>query len=291
MFLLKIISRLPFPVLYTIADGLYILIYHFISYRKKVVFDNLKKSFPEKSEAEIKTIAKGFYKNLIDVILETIKLLTLSEKALRERVAMENPEEIQKFYSQHKSVVVLTSHQCNWEWLLVSCSLQLDHAVDAVYLRLNNAFSENLMKTIRSRFEANLIEKGDLFRSLVTRKNIVRIIAMVGDQAPSHDANVLWTTFLNQDTNFFTGGEKIGTKLNLPVIYVEMSRIKRGYYKVGFETLAEFSQSSQNDEITTKYIHALEKTIQNNPSDWLWSHKRWKYAYKRAGRNGTTKPN
>lgn len=280
MFLFKIISRLPFSALYAIADMLFVIIFHLISYRKKVVFDNLKKSFPEKTSKELKTIAKGFYKNLMDIIFETIKLLTISEKALMERVVIENPEAIMQFRTQNKPVVVLTSHQCNWEWLLVSCSLQLDYPVDAVYLKLNSSFSDNLMLSIRSRFGANMIEKNDLYKSLISKKGIARIIAMVGDQAPKHDANVLWTDFLHQETNFFTGGERIAVKMNMPVLYVEMKRTKRGHYAIAFEVLSESPAQEQKNEITEKFVRAMEKTIRQYPSDWLWSHKRWKYAYK-----------
>ena len=288
MFLFKIISRLPFSVLYTLADILYVLLFHVIAYRKKVVFENLRKSFPEKTPIEIRSIAKGFYKNLIDVILETVKLLTISEEELRKRVAMDNPETIMQFRAQNRPVVVLTSHQCNWEWLLVSCSLQLDYPVDAVYLRLNNSFSNNLMLSIRSRFGANMIEKNELFKSLISRKEIARIIAMIGDQAPRHDANVLWTDFLNQETNFFTGGERIAAKMNLPVVYVEMRRRKRGHYAITFEVLSEFPAQDPKNAIMEKFVRAMEKTIRRYPADWLWSHKRWKYAHKSPRTNADT---
>lgn len=261
---------------------MFYIVYYVVGYRKKVVFDNLKNSFPEKSDSEIKSIAKDFYRNLMDVVLETVKLMTISEDELVKRVYIENPETINKFYLQGQSVVVLTSHHCNWEWLTASATIQLKHAVDAVYLRLNNPFSDQLMMDMRSRFGANLIEKKDVFKSLITRKNIVRIVAMVGDQAPAHDANVLWTDFLHQTTNFFTGAERIATKLDLPVLYVEMRRVKRGHYAIHFEVLSSAPKSTAHHEITTRFIKAMENTIQEHPSDWLWSHKRWKYAYKRA---------
>ena len=213
-------------------------------------------------------------------MLETVKLLTLSEKELRRRVVLENPETIMQFRAQNRPVVILTSHQCNWEWLLVSCSLQLDYPVDGVYLRLTNSFSERLMLSIRSRFGANMIEKKDLYKSLVSRKHIARIIALIGDQAPKHDANVLWTDFLHQETNFFTGGERIARRMDIPVIYVEMRRVKRGFYATTFEVLADSSKETQKNEISQKFVRAIEKTIRQYPSDWLWSHKRWKYAYK-----------
>lgn len=280
MFLFKIISRIPFSLLYAVSDILYVLLFYVISYRRKVVFENLRNSFPEKNPKEIRTIAKGFYKNLTDTLFETIKLLTIPEKALRQKVIMENPEVIMQFRSQNRPVVVLTSHQCNWEWLLVSCSLQLDYPVDAVYLRLNNSVSDNLMLAIRSRFGANMIEKNDLFKSLIARRDIARIIAMVGDQAPKHDANVLWTEFLHQETNFFTGGERIAVKMNMPVLYVEMRRVARGHYAITFEVLSEAPAKEPKNETTGKFVRAMEKTIIQYPSDWLWSHKRWKYAYK-----------
>ena len=282
MLFIRLFSKLPFFLLYALSTFLYYVTYYVIGYRKKVVFDNLRNSFPEKSESEIESIAKGFYRNLMDVVLETVKLMTISREELVKRVYIENIEVINDFYMQGKSVVVLASHHSNWEWLTASATIQIKHAVDGIYLRLNNQFFDQLMKDMRSRFGANLIEKKDVFRSLITRKNIVRTIAIVGDQAPAHDANVLWTKFLNQTTNFFTGAERIATKLDIPVIYVEMRRIKRGYYCARFEVLTSAPTDADEYEITTRFVRATEKTIQNNPSGWLWSHKRWKYTYKKT---------
>ena len=287
MYFIRLFSKLPFFILYAIADFLFFITYYVIGYRKQVVFENLKQSFPDKKDAELRKIAKGFYRNLADVIVETIKLLTISPERLKKRVLLENREVIQHFYNQKQSVIVLTSHQCNWEWLLVSCSQQLDHAVDAVYLRLNNAFSEKLLKTIRSRFGARLIEKRHLLRELLLTKDITKIIAMVGDQAPMNEANVLWTNFLNQETNFFTGSERLAFKLKLPVLYVEMKRQRRGFYIINFKVLAEAPSGMAPNEITKKFVSEMETSIRKNPSDWLWSHRRWKYAYKRKAANET----
>src|SRR5690606_12075570 len=281
MFLFKIISRIPFSLLYAVSDILYVLLFYVISYRRKVVFENLRNSFPEKNPKEIRAIAKGFYKNLTDTLFETIKLLTIPEKALRQRVIMENPEVIMQFRAQNRPVVVLTSHQCNWEWLLVSCSLQLDYPVDAVYLRLNNSVSDNLMLSIRSRFGANMIEKNDLFKSLIARRDIARIIAMVGDQAPKHDANVLWTDFLHQETNFFTGGGRKRVKRNQYVSNVETQRRKRGHNDLAFEVLSSSPEQEHKQAITHTFARAMRKPLRHYPSDWLSSHKSCKYAYKR----------
>lgn len=277
MFFIRLFSQTPFVLLYPISSFLYFIIYYILGYRKKVVFCNLKNSFPEKSEHEIKIIAKAFYKNLLDVLLETIKMMTISKRELVERVYIENPEVLENFYLQGKSVIVLTSHQCNWEWLTASSTLQIKHAVDAVYLKLKDEFSEKLMKDIRERFGGNLIEKDDFIKSLISRKDILKVNALMADQAPRHEANVLWTDFLNQESKFFTGAERIAKKLKLPVLYIEMWRVDRGRYRARFTVLAENPGEFEKDEITLKYVHELEKTIQNNPSGWLWSHKRWKH--------------
>jgi len=253
-----------------------------IGYRKKVVFGNLRNSFPEKSETEIKSIAKGFYRNLMDVVFETIKMMTISKSDLVKRVFIENPEELKKFYLQGRSVVVLTSHQFNWEWLTASATLQIDHAVDAVYLRLTSKFSEKLMMHMRSRFGALMIEKGNFMRLLVSRRHIVKVNALMADQAPKNEANVLWTKFLHQETSFFMGAERIAKKMNLPVLYIEMWREKRGYYRARFSVLAEDPLNTAKNEITLKYIQALENAIKSKPSGWLWSHKRWKYPRKKG---------
>lgn len=279
MFLIKAFSKLPFPVLYALSDGLSFIAYHVIKYRRKVVFDNLKKAFPDKNQKEIAVIAKGFYTNLLDIMVETIKLYTVPEEEIRKRVRIENPELLEDFYLQKRPLLALSSHQCNWEWF-AACSLRVEYPIDAVYLKLNNEFSDNLVKKIRGRFGATLVEKRNLLKRLVATKEDVKIISMVADQAPKHDANVLWMPFLNQNTNFFTGFEKIATKFNFPVLYAEMRRTQRGYYMIRFTLLTEKPADLPQNEITRRFVKELEKTIQQSPSNWLWSHKRWKYAYK-----------
>ena len=279
---IRLFSKIPFPLLYLLSSFLYYLIYYVLRYRKKVVFNNLRNSFPEKDEKEITKTAKGFYKNLLDVILETIKMMTISEDELIKRVDIENLEVLQKFYHQKRSVIVLTAHQCNWEWLTGSSTLQISHAVDAVYLQLTNEFSERLMKDIRSRFGGNLVEKKDFVKSLIARKDILKVNALLADQSPGDGANALWTNFLHQESKFFTGAEKIAIKLDLPVLYIEMWRVKRGFYKAKFSVLTDDPGNTEKNEITLRYVNALEKTIRESPSDWLWSHKRWKYPRKKG---------
>ena len=265
--------------MYALSGLLSFIAFHIVKYRRKVVEENLAKAFPKKNKEELEKTAKGFYSNLVDIIVETLKLLTVADKEIKKRVHIENPEILQDFYRQKRTLVILSSHQCNWEWF-ASCSLQVEYPIDAVYLRLTNEFSEKLLKKIRGRYGASLVEKNNLLKRIVSTKEEVKIISMVADQAPSHDANVLWVPFLNQPTNFFTGFEKIATKFGFPVLYAEMVRTKRGHYTIRFKLLAENPGELPQNEITRRFVKELEQTIQQSPSDWLWSHKRWKYAYK-----------
>ncbi len=276
MGILKIISRLPFPVLYFTSDILYGLLWYVIRYRRNVVLQNLRGSFPEKSEKEIRRIAKKFYRHLSDVVVETLKTLTLPEASLARRVHIQNREVVEQYFRQGQSVVVVTAHQGNWEWLLVSCSLQLPFQVDAVYMKLDNAFFDQLMKKIRSRFGTYLVEKQVSFREIVRRKPLVRIIAMVADQSFFKMNYVYWTTFLHQETGFYSGSERIAHKTDMPVIFVSMHRQRRGFYQIRFQELDKPPFHPQPHYITEQYVRAVEDAIHQYPEQWLWSHKRWK---------------
>lgn len=276
MALFKIISLLPFRVLYLISDGITYLLWHVLKYRREVVFQNLRNAFPEKTEEEIEQIAQDFYRNLSDVIVETLKTLTISEKEITRRIHILNPEVVEQYYNKKQSVVVVTSHQGNWEWLLVSCSLQLPFWVDAVYKELANPFFDSLMKKIRSRFGAYMVEKELAFREIARRKNLTRIIAMVADQGAMDNQYLHWTTFLNQETGFYEGPERIARKTKMPVIFVSMYRLRRGFYQIKFHEIARPPFLPERNYITEQYAKEVETAIRQHPSEWLWSHKRWK---------------
>ncbi len=282
MGLLKIISRLPFPVLYFISDMLYVLLWYGIRYRRPVVLQNLQGSFPEKSNVEIRRIAKNFYRHLCDVVVETLKTLTMSEASLSRRVHIQNREVVERYFRQEHSVVVATSHQGNWEWLLVSCSLQLPFQVDAIYMELSNPFFNKLMKKIRSRFGTHMVEKKVSFREIIRRKPLVRIIAIVADQGSTANAQLHWTTFLHRETGFYTGPERIARKTDIPVIFVSMHRERRGFYQIRFQELDSPPFHKQPNYITEQYVRAVEDSICQHPEQWLWSHKRWKRKRKRS---------
>ncbi|MEK6476677.1 lysophospholipid acyltransferase family protein [Catalinimonas sp. 4WD22] len=275
MIILKLISRLPFPVLYLFSDFLYFLLRYVVGYRKKVILKNLRNSFPEKSEKELHQIKNQFYRHLGDVVVESVKTLTISKEALNRRVKLLNPEAITPFFERGQSVIGLSSHQGNWEWMLVSCSAQLPFHIDAVYMRLKNNFFDQLMRKIRGRFGATPIEKRTSFRSIMLQKK-VSITAMVADQRVKSSQYQFYTQFLNQDTGFYEGPARIALKLKRPAFVVNMKRIKRGYYSIDFKVIDAAPFRKDEHYITEQYVRLIEEAIRERPAEWLWSHNRWK---------------
>ncbi|MBC8111375.1 MAG: lysophospholipid acyltransferase family protein [Verrucomicrobia bacterium] len=280
MLFLRLLAKLPFPVLYFISDTLFIVIFYMASYRRKVVFENLSRAFPDRTPQQIKQLSRKFYRNLTDIIVETLKLLSITPEELRRRVAIKNLAVLNHFLSREQTVVVMTSHQCNWEWILVRCALDMTAIADGIYKPLTNPFFEKIMRSIRTRFNTHLVPAQQLPRSLVSRKNIPRAIALVADQIAAPES-AYWTDFLNQDTAFFAGGAKIAVSQQLPIVFVEMKRISRGFYEINLSLLAEPPyQASKMTGLIEKYVRTAEKSILQNPADWLWSHRRWKHSRK-----------
>lgn len=272
-----LISRLPFPVLFAVSDFLAFIARSLIGYRKKVILKNLRNSFPDRSNRELHSLIPGIYRNLTDVILETFKLLTISETELKRRVRFKNADFVNQFYRDKKSIIITTSHLCNWEWMLGACSLILSAPIDGVYQKIKSPFFEKLMCRIRGRFGATPVEKNLVFRESLKQRNIPHILALVADQSPPRsDKNVIWTTFLNQETVFYNGMERIGTSFDWPVLYAAMKRLKRGFYEIEFFELEAEPAKSKPGSIVKKYAGILESRIMENSRDWLWSHNRWK---------------
>lgn len=238
---------------------------------------NLSNSFPGKSMEELRVIERQFYKNLADTSVETFKLLSISEKNLLKRVRIDNSLTL-----SHKekgwSTFIMTSHFCNWEWLLVACSNKLGMQIHAAYQRLRNRFFNNLMIRIRSRFGAVMHEKEELIRDLIRLKGELFIMAMVADQRPFSGENKYWSKFLNQDSAMYSGTEVLAKRMNIKVIYASMTRVKRGYYNVCFKEISNDPPSSRPNEIIEKFIRFTEEDVSNDPASYLWSHDRWKHA-------------
>ncbi|CAN5128331.1 lysophospholipid acyltransferase family protein [soil metagenome] len=278
MIIFRLISILPFSVLYVISDFLAFIAFRIIGYRKKIVIKNLKNSFPEKSTAEIKSIAKNFYKNLADTLVETIKCMSISPEDLSKRVILKNLPLLESYLQKGHSVITMASHQGNWEYLLLVNSLKIKNGVViAAFQKVKHERFDQVMKKLRSRFGANLVEKKNILKEMVRKSATPRVFALVADQTPVELTNRYWTTFLNQQTPFFSGAEKIAIKYNMVVIFVQMKRIRRGYYEVEFSEISIPPYQEQEFFITKSYVEKVEADIKKDPANWLWSHKRWKH--------------
>ena len=279
MLFFKYLSKLPFFVLYGISDFAYFIIYQIVGYRKNVVIENLQNSFPEKSELEIKHIAKDFYRHIADLFIEFLKGYAISKDEINERVKVMNLNVIKNYTDKNQSVIIVTGHISNWEWLLHPLNLS-GIPMDIVYQKLSSPFFDKLTLFIRSRFTITpLIEKKDTLRRTIDRKDITRALVLGSDQSPQNWKSAYWTTFLNQDSGFFTGTERIAGKYNYPVFFSEMRKVKRGFYEIEFTEIAkptEF-QNLPMGEITERFVRILDKSIHKYPSDYLWSHRRWKH--------------
>ena len=277
MLFFRLLSRLPLKVLYGLSDGLYFLLLHVVRYRRQVILENLRLSFPEKSLPDIQAIAKGFYRNFADLIVETMKMPDLSADELRQRVSFPNADLIKARLQAGQTVIIMASHQGNWEWI-PSASVLNGMPADSIYKSLTSPFFEELMRSVRSSFGAVPVPMNTLPRRMATQRNTPRIIALVADQVPDVPEKAYWTEFLHRDTPFYPGTERLARSQTLPVFYVDLVRVRRGYYKATFSLISEPPYTTvPNGAILERYRDLLEETIRQHPSDWLWSHKRWKH--------------
>jgi KDO2-lipid IV(A) lauroyltransferase len=277
MILIRLISKLPFRALYALSDFLFIITYYVIGYRSKMVSKNLRQSFPNKSDKELKQIRKQFYRNLADYGVETLKLLTLSEQELKKRMVYKNPEVVNEFISHGQSVLLLSSHQFNWEWLLAAGCFSLPMKIDFVYQPQGNEFFNRFSLLTRSRFGGYAILRNNVAREVIRRKHILRGIAIVADQFPGHENDKkYWTTFLNQRTAFFQSINQLAILTQYPAFYAAVKRVKRGHYEVELIKISLPPYDKDIFHIVDQYAIATEKLINKHPDGWLWSHNRWK---------------
>ncbi len=220
---------------------------------------------------------KQFYRNFCDFIIEALKSITISATELDKRVTIKDPEVIERYFKNGQSVLVLTSHQFNWEWMLLASSSKLSAPLNPIYKRLNNSYFNQLMLSTRSRFGSKPIEMQDTLAQIVNRRKSVNAFGLIADQTPLIDADKYWSTFLNQDTAFYIGSERIAHLTKYPVVFVGMTKIKRGYYEIQYQELANPPYDKSEHYVLDMYITKAEKLIQERPAEWLWSHRRWKY--------------
>jgi KDO2-lipid IV(A) lauroyltransferase len=276
IFFLYLLSLLPLPILLFFARLSYYLLYYVVGYRKRVVRENLLQSFPEKKIDEIIQIEKSFFRYLADVIFEIVKLSTISEAELRKRVKFNNLEAIEAYFKRGESTLACTGHYGNWELCMLALGLNLSAPEYVIYKPLANEVFENWFQKWRTRFGNIFVPMRQTLRQVIATKNIPKMFCFASDQTPVREETQYTLHFLNQPTAVLLGLEKIALQTNWPIFYFDVIRVRRGYYEVNIQPLCLDPKSTQGHEITDKFFELLNKTIQNKPDFWLWSHRRWK---------------
>lgn len=270
------ISYLPFSILYLISDFLYLVVYYGIGYRKNVVRQNLQRSFPEKSTAELSKIEKDFYHYIVDFFLEMLKCVTISQSELKKRMFIENDEILDELLRENKNIIVTAGHYGNHEMANLGLSFLINHKAKGVYRPLTNQYFDDLFLKFRTKFGTKMITMAESSKEIAKKENFNYAYFLVNDQSPPPERSH-WTTFLNQETGFFTGHERYAKQYDMPVVYMCINKIARGKYKIKVELLTKTPNALPDGELLELHAKKLERDIQANPSVWFWSHKRWKY--------------
>mgnify|MGYP001829042569 FL=1 len=271
-----VVSWLPFRLLYLLSDVMFLLVYRIFGYRKSVVRANLERSFPEKSSDEIAAIRHGYYRYFCDLVLETIKTLSISPAAVNERFSCGDMSSFEHCFKKKQSVIIVMGHLGNWELCGAYFSQLPLHQLYVLYHPLANKHFDGLVYRMRTRLGTRLYPMKSAFRGMVKNSKELTATAFIADQTPS-PANAYWMTFLNQDTAVFKGTETIARKLDYPVIYLSVIRERRGHYRIQGELLAEHPRDLPENALTELHTKRLEQDIIDHPETWLWSHRRWKH--------------
>lgn len=273
--LIYLISVLPFGVLYLISDLMYSVVYHLVGYRKKIVRINLKNSFPNYTESELRKLEKESYRYFCDLIVESIKNLTISKSELRKHLVFDSLEPFEKHFKANQSIVVLMGHVGNWELAGSRIALENFHKMRVIYQPQKNQYVDSLTVKMRTRFGNDLVPMNSVLRQMLKDKDELTSTVFIADQNPSK-RHLRKLTFLNQTTLVFDSAEKIAKKLGYPVIYAELNRTSRGFYTIKLNELCD-AESVEDQDVTQLFFEQLEESIRKTPATWLWTHKRWKF--------------
>ncbi|NVK09357.1 MAG: lysophospholipid acyltransferase family protein [Tenacibaculum sp.] len=276
--LIWILSILPMRLLYIISDFFRFIVFGLVGYRKKVVVENLKMAFPDKSDKEIKKIARKFYKHFVDLIFESIKAFTISEKEVLKRYKYKNPELVNNLTKEGKSIILLGAHQANWEWSF-SLPLVLDTQVFGAYTKLTNKYFEKAVKNSRTKFGIEGFKTSETIKGI--HKNYLKKIQgayiLLSDQSPQVHKTHYWTEFFGIKVPIHTGAEILAKRYDFTVINYTVKKIKRGYFETEFELITDSPKDFENYQITDKYLEITERNIKEQPECYLWTHKRFKH--------------
>lgn len=275
-FIVYPISLLPLRVIYVFTDLLYLIISRILPYRKNLIRKNLYKSFPQASHAHRKKIKRAFYHHLCDLLAESIKNISISERELRRRFKISNYGLINRLYAEGKDVLLVSGHYNNWEWMITAQNFLLRHQAVGIGMPLSNAFWNKKLNERRARFGMKILHASNLHDYLKEEHTKPIATLVLGDQAPGDSLKAYWMNFLNQTTPVFFGCEQLAHQYGSAVVFFVINKRKRGYYKVDFQLISENVQEMSYGEITEKHTKLLERSINLRPEYWLWSHNRWK---------------
>lgn len=277
-----LLHLLPERILYLLSDLLYLLMYHLVGYRKKVVYDNLEKSFPEYGKSEIRHIAKKFYHHLCDLMLESAVSHFYSESKALEKITYKNPELLNELYGRGKMVMAVLGHYGNWEYMS-TLPLAIDYPVVAIYKPLHNKYFDRMVQKNRKTFGVIPVPMEKIARKLIeySKDKKPALTLFLGDQRPLYHQIHYWTKFMGQQTPMFLGTEKLARKLDAAVVFLKIRKLKRGRYEMEAELICESPEGLKPFEITNRHVAILEDLIREEPACWLWSHRRWKHSYEK----------
>ncbi|MGX5818350.1 lysophospholipid acyltransferase family protein [Chitinophaga lutea] len=272
------ISLLPLWLLYGISDVLCFFVYRVLGYRRKVVLENLRQAFPEKPEAEIRRLAAKFYRNLTDMMVETIKLLTMSRRSLQRRFDCDLTV-LRELYAQGKSCQLHLGHNFNWEWANLFCMQGVQFPFLVVFMPITNKAVNRMFVHFREKFGTKLIPANDMRNGMAPWLGQQYLIALVADQNPGNPRRSYWFPFLNRMTAFYKGPEMSARRFDIPVVFADIRKVRRGYYKAQLKLAFEHPRQEPEGRITEAFVQYLEKNIREQPEVWVWSHRRWKHVY------------
>lgn len=271
------VSALPYRVLYGLSDLLFFLFYRILPYRKKVVRGNIRNSFPDRSPTEQEAIVREFYRHLCDLIVESIKVFTIKADQVDQRMHFRNPEVINRFFDEGRSVVLVGGHLNNWELFAVGIARAVKHHPIAIYKPLSNRFFDRKMRQTRGKFGLEMVSIFDVKATFEKYINEPVLTIFGADQSPGKAAKAYWMEFLHQDTAVLFGTEAYANRYNHVVVYGCIHKIRRGYYETEFRVLFENPSAEPHGKVTEVHTRQLEQDIRLEPQHWLWSHRRWKH--------------
>jgi KDO2-lipid IV(A) lauroyltransferase len=276
-----LVASIPFSILYIFSDFLRTLIYNIIGYRKKVVRSNLKKAFPDKDEKELKWIEKRFYQHFCDITLEAFKSYKMSTAQMQKRMVFKNLEVLTQFEKENRSVIIMCGHYASWEWML-SIGYHTQSPGYGIYTPIMNQYFNDLIIKIRKMHKGNLLSRYDAMKKIknMHEKGKVIVYGFVSDQSPRPKPKTYWRSFLGVKVPVFVGAELIAKEFDFGVVYAKINRIKRGYYEASFELISDSPKKTRENEITDSFTEWLEQDIYCDPTQYLWTHNRFKHAHK-----------